>query len=75
MRLAGTPSRFYCRIRRQDVSVLRNGPHEVLRHFQCVKHFARDQRLRLETPDWRVLDFEGNRLSESELGRQRNRIL
>ena len=64
---ASKPSYFYCRICRKDVSVLTHGPHEVLRHFQGVKHFARDQRLRLETPGWRVLDFEGNPLSESGL--------
>ena len=40
-----------------------------------VKHFARDQRLRLETPGWRVLDFEGNPLSESELERRKEHIL
>ena len=40
-----------------------------------MKHFARDQRLRLETPGWRVLDFEGNPLSESELERRREHIL
>ena len=44
-------------------------------HFQGVKSFARDQRLILETPGWRVLEFEGNSLSESELERQRERIL
>ena len=64
---AGKPSHFYCRVFRKDVSVLTHGPHEILRHYQGVKHFARDQRLRLETPGWRVLDFEGNPLSESEL--------
>ena len=64
---AGKPSHFYCRVCRKDVSVLNHGPHEVLRHFQGVKHFARDHRLRLETPGWRVLDFEENPLSESEL--------
>ena len=64
---AGKPSHFYCRVCRKDVSVLTHGPHEILRHYQGVKHFARDQRLRLETPGWRVLDFEGNPLSESEL--------
>ena len=68
---AGKPSHFYCRICRKDVSDLTHGPHEVLRHFQGVKHFARDQRLRLETPGWRVLDFEGNPLSESEMERRR----
>ena len=72
---AGKPSHFYCGICRKDISVLTNGPHEVLRHFQGVKHFARDQRLRLETPDWRVLDFEGNRLTENELERRRESIL
>ena len=62
---AGKPSHFSCRICRKDVSVLTHGPYEVLRHFQGVKHFARDQRLRLETPGWRVLDFKGNPLTES----------
>ena len=60
---AGKPSHFYCRVYRKDVSVLTRGPHEILRHYQGVKHFARDQRLRLETPGWRVLDFEGNPLA------------
>ena len=71
---AGKPSHFYCRICRKDVSVLIHGPREVLRHFRGVKHFARDQRLRLETPRWRVLDFEGNPLTESELERRRESI-
>ena len=64
---AGKPSHFYCRVCRNDVSVLTPGPHEILRHYQGVKQFARDQRLRLETPGWRVSDFEGNPLGESEL--------
>ena len=72
---AGKPSHFCCRVCRKDVSVLTHGPHEILRHYQGVKHFARDQRLRLETPGWRVLDFEGNPLSESELDRRREHIL
>ena len=72
---AGQPSHFYCRVCRKDVSVLTHGPQEILRHYQGVKHFARDQRLRLETPGWRVLDFEGNPLSESELERRREHIL
>ena len=72
---AGKPCHFYCRICRKDVSVLTHGPHEILRHYQVVKHFARDQRLRLETPGWRVLDFEGNPFSESELERRREHIL
>ena len=36
---------------------------------------TRDQRLRLEAPGWRVLDFEGNPLTESELERRRESIL
>ena len=72
---AGKPSHFYCRVCRKDVSVLTHGPQEILRHYQGVKHFARDQRLRLETPAWRVLDFEGNPLSESELERRKEHIL
>ena len=69
---AGKPSHFYCRVQRKDVSVLTHGPHEFLRHYQGVKHFALDQRLRLEAPGWRVLDFEGNPLSESELERRKD---
>ena len=71
---AGKPIPFHCRICRKDVSVLMHGPHKVLKHFQGVKRFARDQRLTLGTSGWRVLDFEGNLLSESELERQRERI-
>ena len=44
-----------------------HGHHEVLRHFQGSRHFARDQCLRLETPGWSVLDFHGNPISEDEL--------
>ena len=40
-----------------------------------MKHFTRDQRLKLETPGWRVVDFEGNPLTESELERRRESIL
>ena len=72
---AGKPSHFYCRVCRKDVSVLTHGPHEILRHYQGVRHFARDQRLGLETPGWRVLDFEGNPLSETELERRQEQIL
>ena len=71
---ANMPSHFYCRLCRKNVSVLTHGNHEVLRHFQGRRHFARDQRLRLETPGWRVLDFQGNPLSEDELERQREKI-
>ena len=70
-----TDAAVYCRVCRKDVSVLTHGFHEISRHYQGVKHFARDQRLRLETPGWRVLDFEGNPLSETELERRREQIL
>ena len=39
------------------------------------KTFPGDQRLRLETPGWRVLDFEGNAMTDEEVARQRDRIL
>ena len=71
---ANMPSHFYCRLCRKNVSVLTHGHHEVLRHFQRRRHFARDQRLRLETPGWRVLDFQGNPLTEDELEWQRESI-
>ena len=54
---AGKSSHFFCRVCGKDVSVLTHGPHEILRHYLGLKHFARDQRLRLETPGWQVSDF------------------
>ena len=71
---ANMPSHFYCRLCRKNVSVLTHGHHEMLRHFQGRRHFTGDQRLRLETPGWRVLDFQGNPLTEDELERQRESI-
>ena len=68
-------SEFYCRVCRKDVSVRTHGEYEIIRHFQGHRHFSRDQRLRLETPGWRVLDFDGNPLPEDELERQRERIM
>ena len=68
-------SDFYCRVCRKDVSVLTHGGYEIIRHFQGHRHFARDQRLRLETPGWPVLDFNGNPLPEDELERQREKIM
>ena len=64
------PSHFYCWICRKDVSVPTHGYH-----FQGSKHFPRDQRLRLETPGWEVLDCEGNVMSPAEVERQRERIM
>ena len=68
-------SEFYCRVCRKDVSVRTHGEYEIIRHFQGHRHFSRDQRLRLETPGWRVLDFDGNPLPEDELERQREQIM
>ena len=72
---SGKPTHFYCRNCRKDVSVMTHGVHEILRHYQGTKHFPRDQRFRLETPGWRVLNFEGNVMREEEVERQRERIL
>ena len=73
--VATKPSHFYCRICRKDVSVPTHGHHEILRHYQGSKHFPRDQRLRLETPGWEVLDYDGNIMSPAEVERQREKIL
>ena len=51
-----------------------HGLQEILRHYQGTKHFQRDQRLRLESPGRRVLDFEGNLMRKAVEG-QRERIL
>ena len=71
----GKPSHICCRICRKDVSVLAHGPSEVLRHYQGVKHFPHYKRLRLQSPGWRALDVDGNPLKETELERQKERIL
>ena len=68
-------SDFYCRVCRKDVSVLTHGGYEIIRHFEGHRHFARDQRLRLETPGRRVLDFDGNPLPEDEFEKQREKIM
>ena len=68
------PSHFYCRVCRYNVSELTHGHHEILRHFHGCRHFARDQRLRMESPGRRVLDFHGNSISEKELERQMGKI-
>ena len=73
--VATKPSHFYCRICRKDVSVLTHGHHEILRYFQGSKHFPRDQRLRLETSGWEVLDYEANDMSPAEVERQREKIM
>ena len=52
-----------------------HGVQEILRHYQGTKHFPRDQRLRLEIPGWRLLDFEGNPVKDEEVERQREWIL
>ena len=51
----------------QKFSVPTHGHHEVLQHFQGSRHTAREQRLSLETPGWRVLGFHENPLREDIL--------
>ena len=55
--------------------MLNHGHQEILRQFQGSKHFPRDQRLRLETPGWGVLDYESNAMSPAEVERQREEIM
>ena len=57
------------------MSVLTHGGYEIIRHFQGHRHFAWEQWLRLETPGWRVLDFEGNPLPEDQFERQWEKIM
>ena len=73
--VATKPSHFYSRICCKDASGLTHGHHEILRHFHGSKHFPRDQRLRLETPDWEVLDYEGIAISPAEIESQLERIM
>ena len=40
-----------------------------------TKHFSGDQRLRLETPSWRVLDYQEKLMAEVGVERQREWIL
>ena len=68
-------SKFFFRVCRKDVSVLTHGGYAIIRHFQGHRHFARDQRLRLETPGCRVLDFDGNPLPADELEKHREKIM
>ena len=67
-------SEFYCMVCRKDVSVLTHGGYEIIRHFQGHRHFARDQRLRLETPGWRMLDFDANPLQRTNLRDSERRL-
>ena len=68
-------SEFYCRICRKEVSLITHSSSEVLRRFQGIRHFAREQGLRLESPRWRVLGFDDKPLNEVELERQRDKVL
>ena len=65
-------SLFYCRVCWKKVSVLTHGSSEILLHFQGIRHFATDQRLRLETLDG-VSFFDGKPLTEEKLKRQRGK--
>ena len=68
------PSPFFQLLRR-DVLVLTHGSLEILRHYQIAKQFAMDQRLRLETPGWRVLNFSGNPMPDEKIERERARSM
>ena len=60
------PSHFYCGVCGKNVSVLIHGTYEKRWHFQGTLNFARDQLFHFETHGWRVLDFQGNSLTEVE---------
>ena len=68
-------SEFCYRICQKDVSVLTHSSSEILWNFQGIRHFARDQRLRIETPRLRVIGFDGKPLTEDKLERQHDKIL
>ena len=72
---SGKPRYFHCQICRKNVFVKTHGVQGILRHYQATKHFPGDQRLRLETPGWTVLHFEGNLLREEEVELRRGRML
>ena len=67
-------SEIHCRICRKDVLSVSHRSSQVLQFFQGIRHFARDQPLRLETPGWRVLGFDCKPLTEDGLERQCDRI-
>ena len=73
--VATKPSHFCCQNCRKDVSVLTHGHHDFLRQFHGSKHFSRDQWLKLVTPGWEVLDYEGSAMSPAEVEKQRDRIM
>ena len=72
---ANKVSEFHCRMCRNDVSAPSHGGYEIIRNFLGHRHFARDQRLRLETPGCRVLDFDSNPLLKDELEGQQEKIM
>ena len=72
---ATKPSHFYCRVCKKDISISAKGSYEILRHYQESRHYPRNRRMRLSTPSWRVLDFFGNPLSESDLALVQDEIL
>ena len=69
------PTPFHCQLCQRDMSVLTHGSFEILWHYQGAEHFAMYQRMRLETPDWRVLGFIGNPMPDEEVERQRVKIM
>ena len=71
---ANKPNQFYCWICRRDVFVLTHYHSETLPHFQGARHSPRDQRLRLDTYGWRVLEYQGKPLTEDKLEQQWDKI-
>ena len=55
--------------------MLAQGLYQIFRDFHGSRHFPRDQRLRLETLGWRVLDSNENPFSDDEVERNRETIL
>ena len=49
--------------------------HKTQRYFQGSKHCTRDERLRLDTPDWDVRDYEGDVMSPAEVERHWEKIM
>ena len=65
---------IFCRIARKSLYWLKtHGQHVVFGQYQGSKHFRREERLRLETLDCEVFDYQGNTMSTAEVERQRDR--
>ena len=68
-------SHFQCQLCQLDVSLLTQGLFEILWHYQGAKYSTMYQRMRLETTDWRVVEFGGNPMPDEKVERQRAKIM